>query len=194
MCPRIPRPWAGTRFREFSFAETADTNGDSTANNSFGGWGSVLELAQNDPAAETDTLSLVYNGNKQRTGLDNATFLDADHIAFVEDAGDTRALGAELRVHVRPSRGLLPRGRNRCGSSPKAGPAGQSRFRLVRLQRLPPGRRPPRRTPSGLPGFLRMGPSRCPVGGRRPRQLAGTRRRRPQQPPSGYSPPPDTSC
>ncbi|WAL64593.1 phosphatase [Amycolatopsis cynarae] len=79
----------GTGFREFYFDETGDTNTDSTANNGFGGWGGVLKLAQTDPKADTGTLSLVYNGDKEHSGLDNVTFVDADHIAFVEDAGDT---------------------------------------------------------------------------------------------------------
>ena len=79
----------GTGFREFYFDETGDTNADSTANNGFGGWGSVLKLSQADPKADNGTLSLVYNGDKAHTGLDNVTFLDADHVAFVEDAGDT---------------------------------------------------------------------------------------------------------
>src|SRR5262249_35897650 len=34
------------------------------------------------------TLSLVYNGNREHTGLDNVTFVDSDHVAFVEDGGD----------------------------------------------------------------------------------------------------------
>lgn len=79
----------GTGFREFYFDETGDTNADSTADNGFGGWGSVLKLAQTDPKADTGTLSLVYSGDKAHTGLDNVTFLDDDHVAFVEDAGDT---------------------------------------------------------------------------------------------------------
>ncbi|HKS44845.1 MAG TPA: alkaline phosphatase PhoX [Amycolatopsis sp.] len=79
----------GTGFREFYFDETGDTNAASTANNGYGGWGSVLKLTQTDPRADTGTLSLVYNGDKEHTGLDNVTFVDADHVAFVEDAGDT---------------------------------------------------------------------------------------------------------
>ncbi|TCO55705.1 alkaline phosphatase PhoX [Actinocrispum wychmicini] len=78
----------GTGFREFYFDETGDTNADSTANNGFGGWGSVLKLTQDDPRADNGRLSLVYNGDKEHTGLDNVTFVDANHVAFVEDAGD----------------------------------------------------------------------------------------------------------
>lgn len=79
----------GTDFREFYFDETGDTNATSTANHGFGGWGAVLKLAQSRPGADTGTLSLVYNGDREHTGLDNVTFVDADHIAFVEDCGDT---------------------------------------------------------------------------------------------------------
>ena len=79
----------GTDFREFYFAETGDTNANSTANNGFGGWGSVLKLTQRAPGANDGTLSLVYNGDREHTGLDNVTFVDSDHLALVEDAGDT---------------------------------------------------------------------------------------------------------
>ncbi|HWD79777.1 MAG TPA: hypothetical protein VG497_12875, partial [Kribbella sp.] len=78
----------GTHFGEFWFEETGDTNADSTANNGFGGWGSVLKLTQSGPTADTGRLSLVYNGDKAHTGLDNITFFDANHVAYVEDAGD----------------------------------------------------------------------------------------------------------
>lgn len=78
----------GTGFREFYFDETGDTNATSTANDGYGGWGAVLKLSQADPKADTGTLSLVYNGDQEHTGLDNVAFLDADHVAFVEDAGD----------------------------------------------------------------------------------------------------------
>jgi hypothetical protein len=79
----------GTDFREFYFDETGDTNANSTANNGFGGWGSILKLTQSDPRADSGWLSLVYNGNKEHTAFDNVTFVDPNHVAFVEDAGDT---------------------------------------------------------------------------------------------------------
>jgi hypothetical protein len=31
----------------------------------------------------------VYNGNAEHSCLDNVTFIDANHVAFVEDCGDT---------------------------------------------------------------------------------------------------------
>src|SRR5262249_20080446 len=51
----------GTGFREFYFDETGDTNADSTANNGFGGWGSILKLSQSDPTSNSGSLSLVFN-------------------------------------------------------------------------------------------------------------------------------------
>jgi hypothetical protein len=78
----------GTGFGEFYFTETGDTNTDSTANDQYGGWGAVLKLAQAGPKADSGTLSLVYKGDKQHTGVDNLAFVDADHLAVVEDAGD----------------------------------------------------------------------------------------------------------
>jgi hypothetical protein len=78
----------GTDFREFFFDETGDTNADSTANNGFGGWGSLFRLSQRDPKDDSGTLSLFFNGNKEHAAFDNVTFLDANHVAFVEDAGD----------------------------------------------------------------------------------------------------------
>ena len=78
----------GTDFREFYFDETGDTNANSTANDGFGGWGSLLKLAQPDPRADSGRLSLVYKGNKERTAFDNLTFVDTNHLAVVEDAGD----------------------------------------------------------------------------------------------------------
>jgi hypothetical protein len=79
----------GTDFREFFFDETGDTNADSTANNGFGGWGGLFKLSQRDPKDDSGTLSLFFNGNKEHAAFDNVTFLDANHVAFVEDAGDT---------------------------------------------------------------------------------------------------------
>jgi hypothetical protein len=78
----------GTDFREFYFDETGDTNADSTANAGFGGWGSVLKLAQSDPRADSGRLSLVYSGNKEHTAFDNLAFLGNNQLAVVEDAGD----------------------------------------------------------------------------------------------------------
>jgi Bacterial protein of unknown function (DUF839) len=79
----------GSRFSEFYFDETGDTNADSIANDNFGGWTSIFKLAQSSPSSDTGTLSLFYKGDKAHAGFDNVAFLDATHVAFVEDAGDT---------------------------------------------------------------------------------------------------------
>ena len=78
----------GTNFGEFYFTETGDTNALSTANADFGGWGSRFVLRQAGPSSVTGTLSLLFKGNQQHAGFDNITFLDRNHVAVVEDAGD----------------------------------------------------------------------------------------------------------
>jgi len=78
----------GSRFTEFYFDETGDTNATSPEN-SIGGWTGVFKLTQRDPSADTGTLSLFYKGDGVRAGFDNVTFLSRDVITFVEDAGDT---------------------------------------------------------------------------------------------------------
>jgi len=78
----------GTNFGEFFFDATGDTNANSTANAEFGGWGGIYKLTQSSPGADTGKLQLFFAGNKEHTGLDNCTFIDRDHVAFVEDAGD----------------------------------------------------------------------------------------------------------
>ncbi|WP_127359196.1 phosphatase [Actinacidiphila soli] len=79
----------GTDFREFYFDATGDTNTDSSANDGYGGYGTVYKLTQSDPTSDDGKLSVFYAGDKAHTGLDNVTFLDRTHVAFVEDAGDT---------------------------------------------------------------------------------------------------------
>jgi hypothetical protein len=79
----------GTNFREFFFDATGDTNATSTANNGFGGWGTLYKLSQSDPKADHGKLSVFFEGDKAHAAFDNVAFLDSDHIAFVEDAGDT---------------------------------------------------------------------------------------------------------
>ncbi|WP_322779672.1 alkaline phosphatase PhoX [Frankia sp. Cas4] len=79
----------GADFREFYFDETGDTNANSTANAEYGGWGSVMKLTQTSPTADNGTLSLFYKGDQAHSGFDNVAFFDRNHVAFVEDAGDT---------------------------------------------------------------------------------------------------------
>jgi hypothetical protein len=79
----------GSRFREFYFDETGDTNATSVENDCCGGWDSVFKLTQSDPSAGTGKLTLLYKGDQAHAGFDNVAFLTRDKIVFVEDAGDT---------------------------------------------------------------------------------------------------------
>lgn len=54
----------------------------------FGGFGAILALSQASPGADRGTLRLVFRCDPGHTGLDNVAFWDADHVVFVEDAGD----------------------------------------------------------------------------------------------------------
>jgi len=78
----------GSDFNEFYFSETGDTSARTEAGTEYGGFGAVLKLAQADAAADEGTLSLVYRGDVEHTGLDNVAFWTADKVVFVEDAGD----------------------------------------------------------------------------------------------------------
>ncbi|MGN6816462.1 MAG: alkaline phosphatase PhoX [Solirubrobacterales bacterium] len=79
----------GSGFTKFFFDETGDTNAESVENAKAGGWGSIFELSQKDPSADTGTLRVFYNGNEAHAGFDNVTFLSRNAVTFVEDAGDT---------------------------------------------------------------------------------------------------------
>jgi hypothetical protein len=79
----------GTGFGEFYFDATGDTNATSPANAGYGGWGGVYRLNQVGPTADRGTLTVFYAGDQAHTGVDNVAFVDRDHVAFVEDAGDT---------------------------------------------------------------------------------------------------------
>jgi hypothetical protein len=80
----------GSRFTEFFFDETGDTNATSVENGTGGGWTSIFKLVQHDPSADTGELSLFYqSASAAVAGLDNVTFLSKDLVTFVEDAGDT---------------------------------------------------------------------------------------------------------
>jgi hypothetical protein len=78
----------GSRFGEFVFDETGDTDLRTEAGSGFGGFGAVLALTQTSPGADRGTLRLIYRGDAAHTGLDNVAFWDADHVVFVEDVGD----------------------------------------------------------------------------------------------------------
>jgi hypothetical protein len=79
----------GSRFTKFFFDETGDTNATSPENATAGGWGSIMELVQNDPSATTGKLTMFYRCDQAHSGLDNVAFLSRDGLSFVEDAGDT---------------------------------------------------------------------------------------------------------
>jgi hypothetical protein len=75
----------GTRFREFYFTETGDTNALSDLPGAFG---AVFRLRQPGPSARTGTISPVALGDVTHTGFDNLAFATADQLLVVEDAGD----------------------------------------------------------------------------------------------------------
>ncbi|HEV7639956.1 MAG TPA: alkaline phosphatase PhoX [Gaiellaceae bacterium] len=79
----------GTKFGEFYFTETGDTNATSVENDTAGGWGGLFKIVQSSPSADTGKISVFYKGNQGVTGLDNINFLSRDQLGTVEDAGDT---------------------------------------------------------------------------------------------------------
>jgi secreted PhoX family phosphatase len=80
----------GSRFKQFYFDETGDTNADSPENGTAGGWTSIFKLAQRGPGADSGHLSLFFQSKSATVaGLDNVTFLSRNLVTFVEDAGDT---------------------------------------------------------------------------------------------------------
>jgi uncharacterized protein DUF839 len=74
----------GTNFSEFFFDATGDTNAQTEAAD-FGGHGAIFRLKLFGDAGD---LSLLFLGDVVHSGLDNCAFYDADHVVFVEDAGD----------------------------------------------------------------------------------------------------------
>jgi hypothetical protein len=99
----------GTKFAEFYFAATGDTNALSTDNDppatpaqvpgvppsttipaatGSGGWGTVFKLVQS-PTGSDGTITPFYKGDVEHTGMDNIQFVTANKLTFVEDAGDT---------------------------------------------------------------------------------------------------------
>ena len=76
----------GSNFTEFYFDETGDTDILTPAGAVYGGFGAIFKLTLNGNSGK---LSLVYNSpDAAHAGFDNCAFWDADHIVFVEDAGD----------------------------------------------------------------------------------------------------------
>jgi len=77
----------GSNFTEFYFDETGDTDNRTQAGATYGGFGAIFKLVLNGDHGQ---LSLLYNApDAVHAGFDNCAFWDADHIVFVEDAGDT---------------------------------------------------------------------------------------------------------
>jgi hypothetical protein len=79
----------GTKFGEFYFTETGDTNATSVENSTAGGWGSLFKLEQTSPSAATGKISVFFKGSQAVSGLDNINFISRNTLGSVEDAGDT---------------------------------------------------------------------------------------------------------
>ena len=79
----------GSHFTEFYFDATGDTNALSQAGETYGGFGAIFRLSQPNPGSDHGVLTLLFRGNLDHTGLDNAAFWDKNHVVFVEDCGDT---------------------------------------------------------------------------------------------------------
>lgn len=78
----------GSRFTEFFFDETGDTDIRTQAA-AFGGFGSLFRVTQASPSADEGRISLFFLGDAGHAGFDNVAFLGRNHVVFVEDAGDT---------------------------------------------------------------------------------------------------------
>jgi hypothetical protein len=78
----------GTKFTEFFFDETGDTDNRTQAA-ALGGFGSIFKVTQASPSSDRGHISLFFLGDAVHAAFDNVAFWDADHVVFVEDAGDT---------------------------------------------------------------------------------------------------------
>jgi hypothetical protein len=78
----------GSRFGDFVFDETGDTEILTEAGSAFGGFGAIFKLSQKRPSDTAGTLTLVFTGDATRNSFDNCAFWDMNHVVFVEDAGD----------------------------------------------------------------------------------------------------------
>jgi Bacterial protein of unknown function (DUF839) len=79
----------GSKFTEFYFDETGDTNATSPEDDTAGGWGTIMKLTQPGPDAASGTITMFYRSNEATAGFDNVAFLSRDNVTFVQDAGDT---------------------------------------------------------------------------------------------------------
>lgn len=78
----------GTKFGEFYFTVTGDTNIKTEAGSEYGGFGGVFKVVQSAPDADKGRLSIVFRGDAARSGFDNLSFFDDKQLLVVEDAGD----------------------------------------------------------------------------------------------------------
>src|SRR5262249_2857287 len=78
----------GTHFGEFYFTETGDTNANTAAGTTFGGFGGLFKVSQRRPSDNTGTLTLFFLGDLQHTAFDNLAFWTEDLLVAVEDRGD----------------------------------------------------------------------------------------------------------
>jgi secreted PhoX family phosphatase len=79
----------GTKFRQFFFTETGDTNTSTAQGAAYGVFGGIFKLSQASPKASTGHLTIFFLGESSaHMGLDNISFLDKNTVMAVEDAGD----------------------------------------------------------------------------------------------------------
>lgn len=83
------RPATPNQFGQFFFTETGDTDINTQAGSTYGGFGAVFKLSQATPSAQNGILSLFYLGDVVHSGFDNLAFLTSNQLLVVEDAGDT---------------------------------------------------------------------------------------------------------
>src|SRR5262245_23475300 len=79
----------GTHFGELYFTETGDTNANTAAGSTFGGFGGLFKISQRRPSDSTGTLTLFFLGDLEHTAFDNLAFWTEDLLVAVEDRGDT---------------------------------------------------------------------------------------------------------
>jgi len=79
----------GSKFKDYYFDETGDTNADITAADaSVGGFGSLFHLTQS-PTSDNGAIELFYLGDATHAAFDNVAFFGGTQLAAVEDRGDT---------------------------------------------------------------------------------------------------------
>jgi hypothetical protein len=79
----------GSKFGEFYFDETGDTNAASPENGAAGGWGTIMKLSDLSPTSNSGKLTIFYLANESTASFDNIQFLSRDALAVVQDMGDT---------------------------------------------------------------------------------------------------------